>query len=528
MKNSKILIAVVISMVFIVAWDALVVSRYTKTPPAGAKAVTLTTEKKPVIASEAKQSQDGAKLEIASATQRPRNDGPTQINLKTETADVTVVSKGGAVSKWVIREEDGNWVELVETAVLQTLPDTAAALSKKSDNAVTAVAEHEGFRVAKTLTLNAEPPYHELNIAVTNTANVARTLELPLVWKGGLHRHIKGSDPKARDADAAKAEMRVAAYTDRVQSWKAGFIFNRTIDANFPGPFTWVGIDNNHFLAAILPKASALDRLHVMADRDNPPSYELPVSFSLAPHETKTQTFKLYVGPKKYREMQKLGNELDKSVDFGAFGFISKGLLRALEFFQGITHNYGWAIILLTISIQILVFPLTKKSLSHAVRMKEVQPQIKALQEKFKGDQKRMQIEMFNLYRKNNMKFMGMEGCFPILLQIPIFFAFYTTLHGAYELRGASWMWIPDLGLHDPIYILPILMGVGMFLQQKMTTVAADPAQAKVMMFMPVIMTFMFLKLPAGLVLYWTVNSICTIVIQKFLQWRGTASPKPA
>jgi YidC/Oxa1 family membrane protein insertase len=156
--------------------------------------------------------------------------------------------------------------------------------------------------------------------------------------------------------------------------------------------------------------------------------------------------------------------------------------------------------------------------------MKELQPQVKQLQEQLKNDPKRMQIEMMNLYRKNGMKFMGMEGCFPMLLQIPVFFAFYTTLRLAYELRGASWLWIPDLGVHDPIYALPILMGIGMFLQQRATTVAADPAQAKVMMFMPVIMTFMFLKLPAGLVLYWTVNSLCTIVIQKILQWRQHAA----
>jgi YidC/Oxa1 family membrane protein insertase len=157
--------------------------------------------------------------------------------------------------------------------------------------------------------------------------------------------------------------------------------------------------------------------------------------------------------------------------------------------------------------------------------MKELQPQIKQIQEQFKNDQKRIQIEMFNLYRKNGMKFMGMEGCFPILLQLPIFFSFYATLRVAYELRGATWLWIPDLGLHDPFYILLVFMGLGMFVQQKTTTVAADPAQAKMMMFMPVIMTFMFLKLPAGLVLYWSINSICTILIQKFLQWRRHAVP---
>jgi YidC/Oxa1 family membrane protein insertase len=160
--------------------------------------------------------------------------------------------------------------------------------------------------------------------------------------------------------------------------------------------------------------------------------------------------------------------------------------------------------------------------------MKTLQPQIKKLQEQFKSDPKRLQVETFNLYKKNGMKFMGMEGCFPMLLQIPVFFAFYSTLRVAYELRGAPWiLWIHDLGAYDPYYILPVLMGGGMFLQQKLTSIAADPAQARMMMMMPVVFTFMFLKLPAGLVLYWVVNSMTTIVVQKIIGLQNTNNPRP-
>jgi YidC/Oxa1 family membrane protein insertase len=217
-----------------------------------------------------------------------------------------------------------------------------------------------------------------------------------------------------------------------------------------------------------------------------------------------------------------LGLDLVKSVDFGMFGVIAKVLLWGLRYFHSLTNNYGWAIIILTFYIQFLLLPLTIKNYRHSNRMRELQPHIKKLQDQFKSDPKRLQAETFNLYKRHGMKFMGMEGCFPILLQIPVFIAFYATLRAAYELRGAPWIfWIKDLGVYDPYYVLPILMGVGMFLQQKMTSVATDPAQARMMYMMPFIFTFMFFKLPAGLVLYWCVNSMTTIVIQSLM-------PKPA
>jgi YidC/Oxa1 family membrane protein insertase len=195
---------------------------------------------------------------------------------------------------------------------------------------------------------------------------------------------------------------------------------------------------------------------------------------------------------------------------------------------QRVTHNYGWAIVVLTMIIQVIVFPLTRKNFEHAARMRELQPQLKKLQDQFKNDPKRMQVETFNLYKKNGMRFMGMEGCFPMLLQIPIFIALYNTLRSVYELRGAPWIfWIKDLSAHDPYYVLPIIMGAGMMAQQKLTTAPADKAQAQMMMFMPIIFTFMFLKLPAGLVLYWCINSIMSIMIQRLFVKKPTKPSTP-
>src|SRR5262245_13169822 len=134
-----------------------------------------------------------------------------------------------------------------------------------------------------------------------------------------------------------------------------------------------------------------------------------------------------------------------------------------------------------------------------SLKMRELQPKLKKIKEKYKKDQKRLQVKTLNLYKKNGMKFMEMEGCFRMLLQLPVFFAFYATLNVAYELRGAPWIfWIHDLGARDPFYVLPILMGLGMFAQQKLTMVSMDPQQAKMMMFMPIIFTVMFVSLPSG------------------------------
>jgi len=327
--------------------------------------------------------------------------------------------------------------------------------------------------------------------------------------------------------------MRGVALADKIMSWKPGILFGKTIDKTVTGTFRWVGVDNAHFLAAFIPvrrgsQVSYFDQLKVKSNKKLPPIIEIPIS-DVRPNESQTQEFQLYVGPKIMSVLAAAGSGLEQSVEFGFFGIISKILLKGLRFFQSITGNYGWAIIILTICVQILFFPLTRKTLQHSLKMKVLQPQLKKIQKELKHDPKRLQIETFNLYRKNGMKFMGMEGCFPMLIQIPIFFAFYQTLRVAYELRGAPWIfWITDLAVFDPYFILPVVMGLGMFLQQKVTSVAMDPTQAKMMFIMPIMFTFFFLKLPAGLVLYWVVNSLTTVMVQKILQWQKKSGLNPS
>ncbi len=219
----------------------------------------------------------------------------------------------------------------------------------------------------------------------------------------------------------------------------------------------------------------------------------------------------IYLGPKEYERLKKTEKNLEETVEFGFFGSIGKGVLFILKFFYKITGNFGWSIVLLTMVLQVVLLPLTMKSFKSMQMLKKIQPQINTLRGKYKEDPKRLNIEMMNLYKTRRVNPFG--GCLPMILQIPIFWALFTTLRNTVELRYAPFIfWIKDLSSYDPLYILPVLMGIGMFLQQKMTT--ADPQQAKMVVFMPVLFVVLFLKFPSGLVLYWFINNIFNLIMQ--------------
>lgn len=233
----------------------------------------------------------------------------------------------------------------------------------------------------------------------------------------------------------------------------------------------------------------------------------------LNPQSKIEKNFQLFVGPKKYDLLKSYGHSLEKSIDFGVFSFLAIPMLKIMNIFFDVTKNYGWAIILLTIIIKIITYPLTFKSMASMKKMKDLQPKMAEIKEKFKGDAQKMNAAMMELYRKHGVNPMG--GCLPILIQIPIFFALYKALLVSIELKGAPFIfWLADLSEKDPYYITPILMGASMFFQQKMTPSVGDPMQQKLFMFMPIIFTFMFLNFPSGLVIYWLTNNILSIIQQ--------------
>jgi len=248
--------------------------------------------------------------------------------------------------------------------------------------------------------------------------------------------------------------------------------------------------------------------------------------FSLKPGEKLVYKFKVYMGPKKLEDMEKEYPLLGKALYFGFFDILAKPLLYVLKFSHKYTHNFGWDIIILTILLRIIFFPLNQMSFKSMKKMKEIQPVIERIRKKYKDDPERLNKELMNVYR--TYKINPFSGCLPILIQIPIFIAFYEVLLMAIELRHAPFMlWINDLSAPERLYIdhihipllggiplLTILMGVSMYLQQKLTPTSADPLQSKLMLFMPIFFTILFINFPSGLVLYWFVNNILSIIQQ--------------
>ncbi len=224
--------------------------------------------------------------------------------------------------------------------------------------------------------------------------------------------------------------------------------------------------------------------------------------------------FSGYIGPKNYKDLKAIAPNLTDVVEYGIITFFAKPLFLLLAWLFGIFANWGWAIIGLTLIVRIVLYPLTYKGMVSMQRLKDLTPKMKEIQEKYKGDAQKMQLHMMELYKKHKVNPMG--GCLPLLLQIPVFFAIYRVLYNAVELKDAAWLlWIKDLSAMDPYFILPILMGATMYLQQKVSpTTFNDPMQEKFFKFLPLVFTIFLITFPAGLMLYWTVNNIFSIIQQ--------------
>ena len=221
-----------------------------------------------------------------------------------------------------------------------------------------------------------------------------------------------------------------------------------------------------------------------------------------------------YIGKKKKKVLTSIEPSLADAVEYGWFTFIARPVFDFLSWLYGYFGNWGWAIVVMTIVIRIILFPLTYKGMVSMNKLKDIAPKMKEIQEKYKGDPAKLNTHMMELYKKSGANPMG--GCLPILLQIPIFFAIYRVLLNAIELKGAQWaLWINDLAIKDPYFILPILMGVAMYLQQRITpTTFSDPMQQKIMRWLPAIFTLFFITFPAGLTLYWFTNNVCSLLQQ--------------
>ncbi len=227
-------------------------------------------------------------------------------------------------------------------------------------------------------------------------------------------------------------------------------------------------------------------------------------------------TLEGYIGAKNYQELKALYAPLGDVVEYGLITFFAKPLFLLLELLYDWVGNWGWAIVLLTLLVRLALFPLSYKGMMGMQKLKDIAPQMKELQTKYKNDPQKLQKQMMELYRKSGANPLG--GCLPLLLQIPVFFAIYKVLYCAVELKSASWIfWIVDLSAIDPYYVLPLIMGITMYISQILTpSNFTDPTQEKVFKLLPVFFTIFFIifPFPAGLVLYWSVNNVISIFQQ--------------
>jgi YidC/Oxa1 family membrane protein insertase len=234
-------------------------------------------------------------------------------------------------------------------------------------------------------------------------------------------------------------------------------------------------------------------------------------------HGNTNLTVSGYAGPKEHILLNSLNPDLVDVIEYGFFTFLAKPMFVFLQFLQGYIGNWGWTIVALTVIIKLILYPLSYKGMVSMQKLKELAPKIKELQTKHKDDKQKQSAAMMELYKKHGANPMG--GCLPLILQIPVFFAIYRVLLNSIELKGAEWiLWIHDLAEMDPYFVLPILMGASMYLQQKLTpNTLQDEMQKKIFQFLPVVFTFFFLWFPAGLTLYWFINNVFTIAQQYYI-----------
>ncbi|RLJ68195.1 membrane protein insertase YidC [Sulfurisoma sediminicola] len=307
-----------------------------------------------------------------------------------------------------------------------------------------------------------------------------------------------------------------AFYTDAEKYHKVDFADITKGKAKAPAQADngWVGMVQHYFVSAWLPAAKAPREFFIRKLGDDLFAAGVIVPMAaIAPGASGKLETSLFAGPQEQDKLAKVAPGLDLVVDYGWLTVIAAPLFWVLEAIYKFVGNWGWAIIGLTVMLKLIFFPLSAASYKSMAKMRVLTPKLTKLKETYADDRQRMNQEMMELYKKEKVNPLG--GCLPIVVQIPVFIALYWVLLGTVEMRGAPWLgWITDLSAKDPYFIMPLIMGVTMFVQTKLNPTPPDPIQAKVMLFMPIVFTGMFLFFPAGLVLYWTVNNVLSIAQQ--------------
>jgi YidC/Oxa1 family membrane protein insertase len=380
-----------------------------------------------------------------------------------------------------------------------------------------------GVKVVKTYTFTRGSYVIDVNTKIENvgTAPVTPTAYMELV---------RDSQP-VETPRFSHTFIGPAVYTSEHHFQKISF---SDIDKNKQDYATsanngWIAMVQHYFASAWIPREGMQRSIYVQ--KIDPNLYRVGVQEPLkaiAPGQSEDLSARLFAGPEEERMLEGIAPGLELVKDYGWVTIIAKPLFWLLEKIHSYVGNWGWSIVLLTLLIKAVFFPLSAASYKSMARMKEITPRMQALRERFKSDPQRMNSALMELYKTEKVNPFG--GCLPVLVQIPVFISLYWVLLSSVEMRGAPWiLWIHDLSQQDPYYILPVLMAVSMFVQTRLNPTPPDPVQAKMMMFMPIAFSVMFFFFPAGLVLYYVVNNVLSIAQQYYItRMMGATKQKAA
>lgn len=454
-------------------------------------------------------------------------------DVRVETQDVIAVftNKGARLKSWRLKhyvDQQREPQELIEHLPSQPLPFTLRAGSETTTATV-----NEGLYTVSGAPASAVDAPVDLRFEYRDSAGVHAVKEFhlePASYIFTFHATVSENDKPVPLSIAWGPGIGDITEISRGTKKSEGILFQDgkvvrlaakdiAKQPAYDGQFHYAGVDDNYFMIASLPGNPA--RISFAPVTIPPPAGTKDaardlMSFTVEP-QLADAPLKIFAGPKDFDVLSAIDRDLAKAIDFGMFTVIVVPLLRSLKWVNGYVGNYGWSIILLTFFINVILFPLRHKSVVSMRKMQEIQPQVKAIQDRYKNfkatdpEKQKMNTEMMALYKEKGVN--PASGCVPMLLTMPFIFAFYALLSTAIELRGAPFVgWIHDLSAHDPYFVTPILMGISQLWQQRLAPATGmDPVQQKMTMLMPIFFTFLFLWYPAGVALYWLINNVFAI-----------------
>jgi YidC/Oxa1 family membrane protein insertase len=419
----------------------------------------------------------------------------------------TFVAKSGLVGR--------NGIDSTSRAVYQTT--TNAYELADSTNSLVVEMKHTdplGVQVTKRFTFERSSYFIDVDYEINNTSSA--------VWQANVFGQINRNnfpDPSSAGGVGMSSFLGFALTSTDDPYYKVAFEDINNAMPSHERAGGWIGLSQHYFLSAWVPSSESVNTFSTRTNPQNPSEFIggfTSQEFSVAPGAVASQNLGFYAGPKDQYALREISTNLDLTIDYGVLWFIASPIYWLLREIDSLVGNYGWSILLLTVCVKGLFYKLSAASYRSMANMRRVMPKMAQLKERYGDDKMKMQKATMELYQKEKINPFG--GCLPMLVQMPVFIALYWVLMESVELRQAPFiLWIKDLSAMDPYFVLPLLMGASMFAQSLLSPAPADPMQAKIMRFMPVVMTVFFLWFPAGLVLYWLANSVLGILQQWYI-----------